>query len=160
MADSVGRLPAEGISPSCSSPGGERGQHLGWGSTPKQGQWRQEFGEGIYWGERVRAWRTTETTACPLVSWGEMAVGCGASIGASPGHFAATGYGVGGGVSVNIKGAEVKTVALVGLPGGPAAKTPCVQCRGPGFRPWSGTWIPRAGTKSSNATTIHPESGD
>ena len=25
-----------------------------------------------------------------------------------------------------------------GLPGGPVAKTPCSQCQGPGFDPWSG----------------------
>ena len=24
------------------------------------------------------------------------------------------------------------------VPGGPVAKTPCSQCRGPGFDPWSG----------------------
>ena len=24
------------------------------------------------------------------------------------------------------------------FPGGPVAKTPCSQCRGPGFDPWSG----------------------
>ena len=38
------------------------------------------------------------------------------------------------------------------LPGGPVAKTPCSQCRGPGFNPWSGNWIPHAATKSLPAT--------
>ena len=28
------------------------------------------------------------------------------------------------------------------FPGGPVAKTPCSQCRGPGFDPWSGNKIP------------------
>ena len=36
-----------------------------------------------------------------------------------------------------------------GLPGGPVAKTPCSQCRGPGFDPWSGNL-------SSHATTKDP----
>jgi len=31
--------------------------------------------------------------------------------------------------------------------GGPAVKTQCSQC-GPRFSPWSGSWIPRATTKS------------
>ena len=26
----------------------------------------------------------------------------------------------------------------VGFPGGPVVKTPCSQCRGPRFNPWSG----------------------
>ena len=33
------------------------------------------------------------------------------------------------------------------FPGGPMAKTPCSQCGGPGFDPWSGNWIPHAATK-------------
>ena len=37
------------------------------------------------------------------------------------------------------------------FPGGPVAKTPYSQCRGPGFNPWSGNWIPHASTKSSHA---------
>ena len=28
--------------------------------------------------------------------------------------------------------------------GGPVIKTPCFQCRGPGFDPWSGKYIPHA----------------
>ena len=31
-----------------------------------------------------------------------------------------------------------KTVYYWDFPGGPVAKTPCSQCRGPGFNPWSG----------------------
>ena len=37
------------------------------------------------------------------------------------------------------------------FPGGPVAKTPRSQCRGPGFDPWSGNWILHAATKSSHA---------
>ena len=33
------------------------------------------------------------------------------------------------------------------LPGGPVAKPLHSQCRGPGFDPWSGNWIPRDATK-------------
>ena len=33
------------------------------------------------------------------------------------------------------------------FPGGPVARTPSSQCRGPGFNPWSGNWIPHAATK-------------
>ena len=33
------------------------------------------------------------------------------------------------------------------FPGGPVAKTPRSQCRGPGFDAWSGNWIPHAATK-------------
>ena len=33
-------------------------------------------------------------------------------------------------------------------PGGPVAETPCSQCRGPGFDPWSGNWLPYATTKT------------
>ena len=34
------------------------------------------------------------------------------------------------------------------FPGGPGAKTPCSQCRGPGFSPWSGNQIPHTTTKT------------
>ena len=34
------------------------------------------------------------------------------------------------------------------FPGGPVAKTLCPQCRGPGFNPWSGNWIPLATTET------------
>ena len=37
--------------------------------------------------------------------------------------------------------------------GGPVTKTPSSQCRGPGFNPWSGNWIPQATTESSHAAT-------
>jgi len=30
------------------------------------------------------------------------------------------------------------------------------QCRGSGFDPWSGNWIPHAAAKSANATTKDP----
>ena len=33
------------------------------------------------------------------------------------------------------------------FPGGPVAKLLCFQCRGPGFDPWSGNWIPYAEIK-------------
>ena len=33
------------------------------------------------------------------------------------------------------------------FPGGPIAKTPCSQCRGPGFDPYSGKEFPHAATK-------------
>ena len=36
------------------------------------------------------------------------------------------------------------------FPGGPAAKIPCSQCRGPGFNPWSGSQIPQAATEKTN----------
>ena len=39
------------------------------------------------------------------------------------------------------------------FPGGPVVKTPCSQCRGPGFDPWSGKYIPHATSKSPHATT-------
>ena len=34
------------------------------------------------------------------------------------------------------------------FPGGPVAKTLSSQCKGPGFNPWSGNWIPHVTTKS------------
>ena len=34
------------------------------------------------------------------------------------------------------------------FPGGPVAKTLHLQCRGSGFDPWSGNWIPYAATKT------------
>ena len=36
---------------------------------------------------------------------------------------------------------------LRGFPGGPVAKTPCSQCRGPEFDPWSGNEVPHDATK-------------
>ena len=36
------------------------------------------------------------------------------------------------------------------------AETPCSQCRGPGFDPWSGNWMPHASTKSPHATMADP----
>ena len=46
---------------------------------------------------------------------------------------------------------HLKRKDLRDFPGGPAAKTPCFQYRGPGFNPWSGKQIPYAATKSSPA---------
>ena len=39
------------------------------------------------------------------------------------------------------------------FPGGPVAKTPGSQCRGPGFDPWPGTQIPYTVTKNSHTVT-------
>ena len=39
------------------------------------------------------------------------------------------------------------------FPGGPAAKTPCCQCRGPRFNPWSGNYIPHVTTEDPHAAT-------
>ena len=36
------------------------------------------------------------------------------------------------------KGRTYKKKTSGDFPGGPAVKTPCSQCRGPGFDPWSG----------------------
>ena len=33
------------------------------------------------------------------------------------------------------------------FPGSPVAKTPCSQCRGPGFDPWPGNQMPHATTR-------------
>ena len=48
---------------------------------------------------------------------------------------------------------SVKNCSLGNFPGGPMAKTPHSQCRGPGFDPWSGNQVPHAKTKSSHTTT-------
>ena len=45
----------------------------------------------------------------------------------------------------------LKRHLLQDFPGGPAAKTLHSQCRGPGFDPWSGNYIPQASTRSSSA---------
>ena len=46
---------------------------------------------------------------------------------------------------------ELYSVSCDGdFPGGPVAKTPHSQCRGPGFDPWSGIQIPHATTKDSS----------
>ena len=37
------------------------------------------------------------------------------------------------------------------FPGGPVAKTLYSQCRGPGFNPWSGNWIPHVTTKTKSS---------
>ena len=46
-----------------------------------------------------------------------------------------------------------KNVDFRDLPGGPVAKSPGSQCRGPGFDPWSGNWIPYATAESSQVAT-------
>ena len=46
------------------------------------------------------------------------------------------------------------------FPGGPMAKTPCSQCRGPGFSPWLGNQIPQAATKTSHAANEDPVGGN
>ena len=38
-------------------------------------------------------------------------------------------------------------------PGGPVARTPRSQCKGPGFNPWSGDQISKASTQSLHAKT-------
>ena len=40
--------------------------------------------------------------------------------------------------------------------GGPVAKTPRSQCRGPGYNPWLGNYIPHAAAKSFCASTKDP----
>ena len=39
------------------------------------------------------------------------------------------------------------------FPGGPVARALCSHCRGPGFDPWSGNWIPHVVTKRVLHTT-------
>ena len=45
-------------------------------------------------------------------------------------------------IKVRGEGAQTMVVAELGgmgdFPGGPVVKTPCSQCRGPGFESWSG----------------------
>ena len=36
------------------------------------------------------------------------------------------------------------------ISGGPVAKTPCSQCRGLGFDPWSQKWIPHATVRTED----------
>ena len=40
--------------------------------------------------------------------------------------------------------------------GGPVTKTPCSQCRGPGFNPWPGNLIPCAATKEPACCNYDP----
>ena len=42
------------------------------------------------------------------------------------------------------------------FPGGPVAKAPSSQCKGPEFTPWSGNWIPHVTMRSLHATTKDP----
>ena len=48
---------------------------------------------------------------------------------------------------------ELQEVTFWDFPAGSVVKTPHSQCRGPGFNPWSGNWIPHATTKSPHAAT-------
>ena len=43
----------------------------------------------------------------------------------------------------------LKKCKIRDFPGGPVPKTPCSQCRGSRFDPWSGNYIPHAATKRS-----------
>ena len=54
---------------------------------------------------------------------------------------------------------SVMKESLWDFPGGPVAKTPCSQCRGPGFNPWLGNSIQHAATKDSasrNEDAVQP----
>ena len=42
------------------------------------------------------------------------------------------------------------------FPGDPVAKTPCSQCRGHGFDPWSENQIPHEAAKCSHVATEYP----
>ena len=53
----------------------------------------------------------------------------------------------------NLRGDREERRVDVDFPGGPVAETPDSQCRGPGFDPWSETWIPYTVTKNSRAVT-------
>lgn len=37
------------------------------------------------------------------------------------------------------------------FPGGPVAKTPCSECRGPGFHSWLGNYISHAASKTQHS---------
>ena len=49
--------------------------------------------------------------------------------------------------------AAISVMSVRDFLGGPVAKTPCSQCRGPRFDPWSGNWIPCVTVERSRATT-------
>ena len=42
------------------------------------------------------------------------------------------------------------------VPSGLGAETLCSQCRGPGFNPWSGNWIPHDASKRSYVPQLRP----
>ena len=51
----------------------------------------------------------------------------------------------------------LKKISYKDFPGGPRAKNPSSQCRGPGFHPWSGNKIPlTATTKDPTSLNIRP----
>jgi len=51
---------------------------------------------------------------------------------------------------------NVKIHSPKDFPGGPMAKTPHSQYRGPRCDPWLGNWILHAATKSSHAAAKNP----
>ena len=47
-------------------------------------------------------------------------------------------------IKLNILVTVISKNGLRDFPGGPVGKTPCSQCRGPGFNPWLENEIPHA----------------
>ena len=45
----------------------------------------------------------------------------------------------------------LKKCKIRDFPGGPVPKTPCSQCRGSRFDPWSGNYIPHVATKTQHS---------
>ena len=62
-----------------------------------------------------------------------------------------------GSVRVNLYSDPVERKRIImqkrNFPAGPVGRTPSSQCKGPGFIPWLGNWIPHSATKSSHAAT-------
>ena len=54
-------------------------------------------------------------------------------------------------LEVWVEAPDGKSPPIRGFPGGPVAKTPCSQCRGPGLDPWPGNQIPSATTKTQHS---------
>ena len=55
----------------------------------------------------------------------------------------------------NLKPTHKDKYSIIGdFSSGLAAKTPCGQCRGPRFDPWSENQIPHAATKNSRTANI------
>ena len=50
---------------------------------------------------------------------------------------------VGLGAEASRQLSPIRSKEVRDFPDGLVAKTPCFQCRGPRFNPWSGNWIPR-----------------
>ena len=57
---------------------------------------------------------------------------------------------------ISLNNREETRTRVGDFPGGPVAKTPGSQCRGPRFNPWLGNWIPHATTKSLHPTAKDP----